>query len=54
MPFLIADTFAASLTRLTGDEQMAVKTAAFDDSSDQLSNFASDPLAGGQAPWTRG
>jgi mRNA-degrading endonuclease RelE of RelBE toxin-antitoxin system len=30
MEFRIADTFAASLARLTGDEQKAVKTAAFD------------------------
>jgi mRNA-degrading endonuclease RelE of RelBE toxin-antitoxin system len=30
MEFLIADTFTDSLTRLTGDEQKAVKTTAFD------------------------
>ncbi|MBC8065472.1 MAG: UvrD-helicase domain-containing protein [Chlorobia bacterium] len=30
MEFRIADTFTASLTRLEGDEQKAVKTAAFD------------------------
>jgi len=30
MNFLIADTFTDSLARLTGDEQKAVKTAAFD------------------------
>lgn len=30
MEFRIADTFTSSLTRLTGDEQKAVKTAAFD------------------------
>jgi mRNA-degrading endonuclease RelE of RelBE toxin-antitoxin system len=30
MEFRIADTFTDSLTRLTGDEQKAVKTAAFD------------------------
>lgn len=30
MHFLIADTFTDSLTRLTGDEQKAVKTTAFD------------------------
>ncbi len=30
MQFLIADTFTASLARLTRDEQKAVKTAAFD------------------------
>jgi len=30
MNFLIADTFTASLARLTGDEQKAVKTTAFD------------------------
>lgn len=30
MDFLIADTFTDSLARLTGDEQKAVKTAAFD------------------------
>jgi len=30
MDFLIADTFTESLARLTGDEQKAVKTAAFD------------------------
>ena len=30
MDFLIADTFTDSLSRLTGDEQKAVKTTAFD------------------------
>ncbi len=30
MNFLIADTFTASLARLTGDEQKAAKTSAFD------------------------
>ena len=30
MEFLIADTFTDSLARLTGEEQKAVKTAAFD------------------------
>src|SRR5438128_687398 len=30
MTFLIADTFTESLARLTGDEQKAVKTTAFD------------------------
>ena len=30
MNFLIADTFIESLTRLTGDEQKAAKTTAFD------------------------
>ena len=30
MQFRIADTFTDSLARLTGDEQKAVKTAAFD------------------------
>lgn len=30
MDFLIADTFTESLSRLTGDEQKAVKTTAFD------------------------
>lgn len=30
MNFLIADTFTDSLARLTGDEQKAVKTTAFD------------------------
>ncbi len=30
MDFRIADTFSDSLTRLTGDEQKAVKTTAFD------------------------
>ena len=30
MEFRIADTFTDSLTRLTGDEQRAVKTTAFD------------------------
>src|SRR5262245_28455826 len=30
MAFCIADTFTASLVRLTGDEQQAVKTTAFD------------------------
>src|SRR5579864_7391765 len=30
MDFLISDTFTESLARLTGDEQKAVKTTAFD------------------------
>lgn len=30
MDFLIADTFTDSLARLTGDEQKAAKTTAFD------------------------
>ena len=30
MDFLIADTFTGSLARLTGQEQKAVKTTAFD------------------------
>jgi hypothetical protein len=30
MDFLIADTFTDSLARLTGEEQKAVKTTAFD------------------------
>jgi mRNA-degrading endonuclease RelE of RelBE toxin-antitoxin system len=30
MHFLIAETFTESLARLTGDEQKAVKTTAFD------------------------
>jgi hypothetical protein len=30
MEFRIADTFIDSLTRLTGEERKAVKTAAFD------------------------
>ena len=30
MQFIIAETFADSLRRLTGDEQKAVKTTAFD------------------------
>lgn len=30
MGFLIADTFTDSPTKLTGDEQKSVKTAAFD------------------------
>ena len=30
MNFRIADTFTDSLARLTGDEQKAVKTTAFD------------------------
>ena len=30
MNFLIADTFTDSLARLTGDEQKATKTTAFD------------------------
>jgi hypothetical protein len=30
MEFRIADTFTDSLTRLTGEEQKAVKTTAFD------------------------
>ncbi len=30
MDFLLADTFTDSLARLTGEEQKAVKTTAFD------------------------
>ena len=30
MNFLLSDTFTDSLARLTGDEQKAVKTTAFD------------------------
>ena len=30
MHFRIADTFTSSLTKLTGNEQKAVKTTAFD------------------------
>jgi hypothetical protein len=30
MEFRIADTFTSSLARLTGEEQKAVKTTAFD------------------------
>ncbi|MDD4103044.1 MAG: hypothetical protein PHU80_10505 [Kiritimatiellae bacterium] len=30
MTFLISETFTDSLARLTGDEQKAVKTTAFD------------------------
>ena len=30
MQFRIADTFTASLAKLTGEEQKAVKTTAFD------------------------
>jgi hypothetical protein len=30
MEFRIADTFTGSLARLTGDEQKAIKTTAFD------------------------
>ena len=32
MEFRIADTFTDSLARLSGDEQKAVKTTAFDES----------------------
>ena len=35
MQFRIADTFTASLARLAGEEQKAVKTAAFDLQMDQ-------------------
>src|SRR5664280_1454216 len=37
MDFRIADTFADSLARLTGDEQKAVKTTAFDLQMNQAS-----------------
>ena len=40
MEFRIADTFTDSLAKLTGDEQKAVKTAAFDL---QLNPGASEP-----------
>jgi len=30
MQFLISDTFTASLAKLTGEEQKAIKTTAFD------------------------
>lgn len=33
MNFRIADTFTASLARLTGDERKAAKTTAFDSSA---------------------
>lgn len=38
MDFRIADTFTASLARLTGDEQKAAKTAAFDLQMDPAGN----------------
>ncbi|AYW40408.1 UvrD-helicase domain-containing protein [Pseudomonas aeruginosa] len=38
MEFRIADTFTTSLTRLTGDEQKAVKTTAFDLQVDPAGN----------------
>ncbi len=41
MEFRIADTFRDSLARLTGDEQKAAKTAAFDLQSDPVSAGAS-------------
>jgi len=42
MDFRIADTFADSLTRLSGDEQKDVKTTAFDFQLDKAKhkNFA--------------
>ena len=45
MEFRIADTFTDSLARLTGDEQKAVKTTAFDLQMDPTG--AGDTFAGG-------
>jgi len=47
MTFLIADTFTDSLTRLTGDEQKAVKTTAFDLQMDPSATGLSFP----ERPW---
>src|SRR5260221_6931784 len=41
MDFLIADTFLHSLAKLNGEEQKAVKTAAFDLQLDPISAGAS-------------
>lgn len=46
MNFRIADTFTASLARLTGDEQKAVKTTAFDlRARDRLFVSGVDPVS---------
>jgi hypothetical protein len=42
--FLIADTFTDSLARLTGDEQEAVKTTAFDLQLDPAKRAGKAPL----------
>jgi len=44
MEFLIADTFTDSLSKLTGEEQKAVKTTAFD-----LQTNPENPHISGQA-----
>ena len=46
MNFLIADIFTNSLAKLTGDEQKAVKTAAFD-----LQPFTDTNFATGRSFW---
>ena len=58
MDFRIADTFTDSLARLTGDEQKAVKTTAFDlqldrgvelfEYSCQQANYAIELMVGGE------
>ena len=53
MEFRIADTFTDSLSRLTGDEQKAVKTTAFDLQIDPASpgmNFHRCQKRGAEAP----
>ena len=55
MEFRIADTFTDSLARLTGDEQKAVKTTAFDLQLNPASPGMSVPGSGaGQLRESRG
>jgi hypothetical protein len=49
MDFHIADTFTTSLARLTGDEQKAAKTTAFDLQMDPAGNGMSLHRPGPQA-----
>ncbi|MBI2961072.1 MAG: hypothetical protein HYY28_12215 [Betaproteobacteria bacterium] len=42
MDFRIADTFTDSLARLTGDEQKAVKTTAFDLQQERIESVGDD------------
>ena len=57
MEFRIADTFTESLARLTGDEQKAVKTTAFDlqgkrPAACRRARFQPPPLPWSMPPWT--
>jgi hypothetical protein len=54
MNFLISDTFTDSLARLTGDEQKATKTTAFDLQVNAAGHGMSDPkLDAAPCTWPR-